>query len=178
MGRGGARWLAGQLLGQPAATIELAVGEHGKPELIDGAGWQSNVSHAGEWVVWAFGRQPVGIDVELLKAGFVYDELIPFCFGPAEQQALQQVGQPGDEAHQRLFYTLWTRKEAILKATGLGLTDQLTAISVLDGEQVVLSSTIGTAGTWHIVSFPVSETHQAALACQQPRSVLAFTLTT
>ncbi|WP_051054012.1 4'-phosphopantetheinyl transferase family protein [Fibrella aestuarina] len=178
VGRGGLRWLAGQLLGQPAATVELTMGKHDKPDLVNNLGWQSNVSHAGEWVVWAFGKQPVGVDVERLKAGFAYDELISFCFGPTEQQALQQAGQPGDEAHQRLFYTLWTRKEAILKATGLGLTDQLTAISVLDGEQAVLSSTIGAAGTWHIVSFPVSETHLAALACQQPGPVSAFTLTT
>ncbi|MEZ0612259.1 4'-phosphopantetheinyl transferase superfamily protein [Fibrella sp. WM1] len=177
VGRGGLRWLAGQLLGQPAATVDLAVGEHGKPELVNSDGWHSNVSHAGEWVLWAFGQQPVGVDVEQLKAGFAYDELIPFCFGPAEQQALQQAGQPGDDAHQRLFYTFWTRKEAILKATGLGLTDQLTAISVLDGGQTVLSSTIGASGTWHIYSFPIADTHLAALACHQPGSIRAFTLT-
>lgn len=176
VGRGGLRWLAGRLLGRAAATVDLVVTEQGKPELVDGAGWQCNVSHAGDWVLWAFGRQSVGIDVEQPKAGFAYDELIPFCFGPAEQQALQQAGPPGNEAHQRLFYTFWTRKEAILKATGIGLTDQLTAISVLDGEQAVLQSTIGAVGTWQIYSFPIDATHLAALACQRLGSIQAFTL--
>lgn len=177
VGRGGARWLAGMLTKQPPNSIHIETLPSGKPELVNASNWQSNVSHAGEWVLWAVGSQAVGVDVESMATGFAYHDLIDNCFSQAERGALRQAALQDDTARRHLFYTLWTRKEAILKATGLGLTDQLTAFSVLDGSQTVVPATIGATGTWQLCSFPLTDTYLASLACRQLGSIYTFTLT-
>jgi 4'-phosphopantetheinyl transferase len=171
VGRGGLRWLAGYVANQLPNTVQVVENERGKPELANADGsqvtlWHANLSHSGEWVLWAFDRAPVGIDVEQPKPGFAYADLIQTCFGPAEQAALQQAGLVGSAAHQQLFYTFWTRKEAILKATGIGLTDALTTISVLDGPQHVPAEAIGADDDWHIYSFILPNHVPAAVACR------------
>lgn len=177
VGRGGLRWLVGYVTGRPPTDVVFVRGEYGKPELSDEPGWYVNVSHAGEWVLLAMARQPVGVDVEWNNPDFQYQDLLPTCFSPAEQEALRAAGRVGAAAERHLFYTLWTRKEALLKATGLGLTDQLTAISVLDGPQTAPAPAIGADGSWYLQSFAVFDKYPAALACPSAVPIQAFTLT-
>jgi 4'-phosphopantetheinyl transferase len=106
-GRGGLRWLLEQRTQQPAVSIQFANTERGKPIPTETSGWHVNLSHSGEWVVWALADSPVGVDVEQAKVGFVYADLVESCFGPAEQVALRRAGPVGSAAHQTLFYTFW-----------------------------------------------------------------------
>jgi len=93
---------------EAAARVELS--PFGKPFLPDGPCF--NLSHSGDKVVLIIGRQEVGIDVELVTP---YSwAVVQKVFTEAEQAWLS--GQGTDEA----FFRLWTGKEAIMKALGLG----------------------------------------------------------
>lgn len=59
-------------------------------------------------------RCRVGIDVERIRPELIDDDLLRLALHPAEQVGLRQL-----EAQD--FYALWTRKEAVLKALGVGL---------------------------------------------------------
>jgi phosphopantetheine--protein transferase-like protein len=75
----------------------------------------ASVSHAGEWVAVAAAPTPVGIDVEQLVTLEPDDALIAKVCTRREQRILLAlpVGR-----RRRYFTKLWTRKEAVVKATG------------------------------------------------------------
>ncbi len=78
-----------------------------------------NVSHSGKHGLIAFktkGR--IGVDVEVRRAREDFDGLIQTVFGTQERLELSVLtGEP----RLRLFYELWTIKEALVKALGDGL---------------------------------------------------------
>lgn len=84
------------------------------------------------------GEGPIGIDIEHLKEMPDALDVAALQFSPAEYETLQQVT---GEARSRLFLQLWTAKEALVKATKDGLTDQTTAFTVKmtdDGELALI----------------------------------------
>jgi 4'-phosphopantetheinyl transferase len=91
---------------------------HGKPRVV-GSSLEVSISHSGDWVVLAaIDGAPVGVDVEEVRAAGV-DDLAGISFSPAEQAVFRAV----PEADKRTaFFTYWARKEAVLKATGKGMS--------------------------------------------------------
>lgn len=128
------RQLLAAQLDVPAAGIELAVGEHGKPRL-DGAqahlGLQFNLSHSGflGLVGWSW-RRAIGVDIEQWRA--MHDEaaLVRRYFSPYEITAYEAL--PAAERRQA-FFEIWTRKEAFVKAVGRGLALPLDSFDVALG---------------------------------------------
>lgn len=91
----------------------------GRPYLANPGSWKGdfNLSHSGEWLVLALtDRGRVGVDVQQIRD--VDLGVARICFTPEERKALALV--PGDELR-TLFFRIWTLKEALAKATGLGL---------------------------------------------------------
>ncbi len=96
--------------------------QHGKPSLPDHPEFDVSVSHAGEHVVVAVARGPrIGVDVERIRDVEV-DELARSAFSIAE--AAELAALPAGE-RVGAFFSLWTRKESIVKALGVGITDDL-----------------------------------------------------
>lgn len=90
----------------------------GKPVLSRPAGLCFNLADTDGSAVLAFHTAPVGIDVERVSRLFDFQPVVRRYFSPVELGWLEG-RQAGD------FFLLWTRKEAVLKLTGAGLTDQL-----------------------------------------------------
>lgn len=87
-----------------------------------------NLSHAGDFALVALSsRFPVGVDIEAARALPDLESLAGMVFSPRE--LLHWRTQP---AARKLdaFYRTWTRKEAIVKATGAGLGVPLPSINV------------------------------------------------
>lgn len=104
----------------PPGSLVFNVSETGKPALAGPCrGIRCNWSHAGDWVAvaWAEGVD-VGIDLEVVRWDFPAMEVAGHFFTPAERSAL---GRATGKARQRLFFQLWTAKEALMKAVGLGV---------------------------------------------------------
>jgi 4'-phosphopantetheinyl transferase len=91
--------------------------QHGKPTLPGGPGF--SFTHAGELVGLAVHDGPVGLDVEQSRPLHDLAAMAEHACSPAESVA--------DAA---AFFRLWTRKEALLKATGDGLSTPMSSITL------------------------------------------------
>lgn len=105
--------------GLSPAALTLATGAFGKPSLAGHPRTQFSMSHSqGLALIAIGGRGPLGADVELLRPMPDAASLATAHFTRREQDALAAL--PAHERDQA-FLTCWTRKEACLKAIGVGL---------------------------------------------------------
>lgn len=101
------------------AALHLATGSFGKPSLSGHTRTQFSLSHSrGLALIAIGGRGPLGADVELLRPVPDAAALAAEHFTRREQEALAAL--PAHE-RERAFLVCWTRKEACLKAIGVGL---------------------------------------------------------
>lgn len=110
------RVLSGYLNCHPK-EIEFVAGSYGKPQLAGIDHLHFNVSHSGEYIVIAVSDNPVGIDLEEHDIAIDALGVGSMLFAEAEMQLLKRCSI---EEACVLFYDLWTKKEAFLKATGWG----------------------------------------------------------
>ncbi len=114
------RQILGRYLGLAPGELLFSCNPHGKPALSasHAGGPQFNLAHSGAWMLLAIvAGEPVGIDLERLNADFDFVPIARRYFSPAEQEQLQQ---SCPRRCRRIFYRLWTRKEAYLKGRGAG----------------------------------------------------------
>ena len=93
-------------------------GEHGKPVLTGHPDIPFNLSHCREAVVCAVGDRPIGVDVE--SVGRFKESLVRYTMNDDEQAQIAAAERP-----EVAFIRLWTMKEARLKLTGEGITNDL-----------------------------------------------------
>ena len=86
--------------------------EHGKPFLPDGPYF--SISHCKEGIAVAVDDEPIGIDIEGIRR--VDQELVARVMNKDEQALISSSKEP-----ERMFTRLWTQKEAIVKAQGVGI---------------------------------------------------------
>jgi 4'-phosphopantetheinyl transferase len=104
-------------LKRPPSQIAFAVSAFGKPAVAGEASFHFSLSHSQSVAVVAITREgPVGVDVEDVRP--IEAEVAAGHFSAAE---LADLGSLPGEAWLAGFYRCWTRKEAILKAEGVGL---------------------------------------------------------
>ena len=118
-------------LSQQRIPIELQYrfGPHGKPEIVDFPLYFS-LSHSGDYVLCAVSDREVGADIQKLQTAD-FSKLASRFFTEAEYKAL---GECNSEAErQKLFFRLWTKKEAYGKLTGQGIMAALNR-DVLDSQ--------------------------------------------
>ena len=120
------RIVLGQHLGVPPAAvpIERTCGTcgrpHGRPRLADGvADLEVSVSHSGDQVAVAVTRGArIGVDVEKLTRDVDVAGIGRLVLSDLEADRLRALPPHRQPA---AFVSLWTRKEAVLKALGTGL---------------------------------------------------------
>lgn len=104
----------------------------GKPRLATESGVEFNLAHSADLMVLAVTRGvAVGVDVERVRPMNDAQGIARRFFTPREADWLQY--QKGAEL-ERAFFNAWTRKEAILKATGEGISSGLASIELLDAD--------------------------------------------
>jgi 4'-phosphopantetheinyl transferase len=117
----GRRYLAAHaalrhLLGTREAWL---AGAHGKPALASPPP-HFNLSRRGSVaLIGVSNTHEIGVDVEPLQPMADANELAQLHFTPRERDAVQH---ESGAARDRAFLRCWTRKEACMKATGLGLS--------------------------------------------------------
>ncbi len=97
-------------------------GKYGKPFLPDYPEIHFNLSHCAKAVVCTLDNYSVGCDVEVIPDEPDSD-VLDFCFSAEEKERVWCSDLPAVE-----FTRLWTRKEALLKMHGIGLTDELPSV--------------------------------------------------
>jgi 4'-phosphopantetheinyl transferase len=125
---------------------------HGRPSLPGGPDY--SVSHSGSWVLVAVaGAGRIGVDIE---------EVRPLAdLQGLRRMVLSEAEDPAGPVEPGWFYRAWTRKEAVVKATGEG---------IMKLRAVVVSADAAASGgaTWHLRDLPAPHGYAAALASGVP----------
>lgn len=159
------RSVLGQYVGDAPDQLAFTAGPHGKPELAAPRGIAFNLSHSAGWSVCAVARVPVGIDIEAREARTGAGDVLRMLAPPerAELEALTGAAQVAALAR------IWTRKEAVMKATGLGMALPLAnfVVSAEDPPRVIRFDG-GEAGAWSLRGFAPSPSIVGAVAVLAP----------
>jgi 4'-phosphopantetheinyl transferase len=127
-GRSLLRVILGRSLGAAPETLSFEMGPWGKPGL-PGCSLRFSMSHSGGAALLALAwQQEVGVDMEAVCRDFSAEELAPQVLSARERAWLRE---RAPEQRSRAFLTLWTAKEAYVKATGQGLSFPLTRLTLL-----------------------------------------------
>ena len=151
------------------APAELAFEQnpYGKPALVGGPALQFNLSHSrGLGLLAVTAAQTVGVDVEGLRPDLERENIARRFFAPAEVERL--LALPAGQQIEA-FYACWTRKEAYMKARGLGLSIPLDGfqVTLAPGEAVRLLHTEPGSpppAAWSLAAFDPGPGFAAALA--------------
>ena len=161
----GARWLVrsvlGAIVGAVPRSLELKAGSHGKPILIghDRLAACFNLSHSGDLVALALVRaRPIGIDIEVSRPLNDAALLARRILGPDEREHFERLPEA---VRGTALLTTWTRKEAVLKAMGTGISGGLTSIDVL-ADSVACSGETPT--TWFVRTLQMPPGFYGAIA--------------
>lgn len=159
LAHGHVRRLIGARLGIGPAAVAFVTGAAGKPEIapaLNPHGLRFNLTHSHDLalVAMAWGHT-VGVDVEYIRPMDDIARLAADHFSPAETAALADVPEA---ERQRAFFSVWTRKEAFVKALGAGLGYPLASfdVSVAPGAPARLlrvGADAGSPGDWEIATF-------------------------
>lgn len=173
--RAALRQLLWSYLGAPGdqspPELELTLGAHGKPALAGGS-IEFNLSHSGDWGLVAFSRDRVlGLDVESIEGRENLDRLARRSFSAAELQVYQGLRGADRVAG---FFNAWTRKEAFIKAHGVGIGLGLNRfdVSLAPGEPARLLATRvpgDSVDRWLLLELHLGSRHSAALCTERKR---------
>jgi len=169
--RGMLRLVLGRYLGIEPAALEFRRSTYGKPFLGDrhGPELRFNCSHSGNLALLAVTRgREVGVDIERVKPDFSDDEIPERFFAPREAAMLRAL--PARQQREA-FFELWVRKEAYVKARGMGLSLALDSFEVpLGDDEPVVSlragQDSGEDGRWTMTALRPAPSHPAALVVE------------
>lgn len=169
VGRGVLRLLLGKYLAIKPEQLRFTYNAYGKPELATTAHalpLHFNLSHSGEIALYAIAAQRVlGIDIERIRPELDWRALATHVFSPYEQATLTQLAPPEQLP---AFFRCWTRKEAFIKARGMGLSLALEQFDVTlrpDEPPHLLATRDDPqeAGRWTLCDLPCPTSYAAAL---------------
>ena len=122
--RGMLRHLMGQLLQRQPEDIQFQSEPFGKPVVI-GEPIHFSASSSNDYGIVAFSLDgAVGVDIEHHNSILISDDFA--LYTDSETAALRQAKETPE-----LFFRIWARKEACVKATGQGIRYQLRDLDVL-----------------------------------------------
>ena len=167
------REVLGGYLERPPGDIRFRENSFGKPFLDEADGDRAvefNLSHAGRVVLIGVCRgRRIGIDVEEIRAVDDLAGICESCFTSRETAFIFR--QPGAE-RMRAFFRCWTRKEAYVKALGMGLSIPLHSFDTLIDHELPCGFVEGGYGsedgaTWQVSDLDAPEGYAAAIALER-----------
>jgi 4'-phosphopantetheinyl transferase len=174
--RGLLRELLGNYLQQNPASLSFSYGQHGKPSLSGEYAASElcfNLSHSAGLAVYAIARgRNLGIDVEHIRPESAGDEIAERYFSAREASDLRTLPP---EAKVEGFFHCWTRKEAYLKATGMGLQIPLESFAVSLLPEMPAKFVEGVDPRWHLAAYHPADRYVAAVVYDgAPSSIQYF----
>lgn len=154
-----------QLTARPPPSFRFRTGPFGKPAPILEPGDPAisfNLSHTRGCVVVALGIDvAIGVDVEWIERPAPQDVADRYF----AQEELAALNLAPERCWDNTFYTLWTLKEAYMKATGMGMQLSLDSFAVaLDPPRLLFGGESGLGTKWQFRVMSIGSEHIAALA--------------
>jgi 4'-phosphopantetheinyl transferase len=124
IGHGMLRMLLSRYTGMDPKAVKTLRGKYGKPYMEDRS-VHFNLSDTKDAVLIAFAKEEIGADLETMTRTVDHLQVAEHYFTPAEIAWIKS----SDDSKRR-FLELWTRKEAVLKASGVGIMEDLRVLEV------------------------------------------------
>lgn len=138
------RLLVGAALEVLPGAVPMYRDGHGRPR-VEGDPCYTSLSHAHGWVAVAIDpAAAVGVDVEPFARAAAADEVAASILHRSEHASLAKLA---DAARARALLTLWVRKEAVLKAAGVGLAVPMATFAF---ERAQPTRVPGVDGAWTV----------------------------
>ncbi len=162
-GRGIVREILGRYLGRHGGSLRFIYGPRGKPALAmdaDDSPLYFNLAHSGERMLLAVTRVgDIGADIEQLNDAMDLETLARRICTPRERAVWRTLPPP---LRLRALMRYWTRKEALLKATGMGLARRLTEVDVSGAR--ARAAACGMQAQWSLHDLETEDAYTGALA--------------
>ncbi len=160
--------LLGGYLDLSPQSVELKRTGTGKPYVDPrhGTTLGFNVSHSGRWALIAFARgREIGVDLEAHRSLDAMSLARRFF---CDSEALR-LADTDEDLRSKRFFDLWTAKEALVKAMGIGIAGNLKRFEVITEPEMSWRDVTGRAelSRWLIHALPAPAKHSAALAIEQ-----------
>ena len=169
---GALRSILSRYTGFRPAQLPLVAAATGKP-FVSGAPLSFNLSHSDGLAICAVTSEgEIGADVERIRPIDDAEALVERFFAADEQRQYWGL-DPGDRLD--AFYSIWTRKEAFVKATGAGLTRELQSFEVEVSPEATrphLTCRDDPPGRWSLCSFRPRPGYIGAVALDREISAL------
>lgn len=167
--RGILREVLGRYLKTSPQDVQFSYSHFGKPTLAAFHGNQSldfSSSSASGLFLCAFTRERrIGIDLECVRPIQGMEAIARHFFSAGENEALERAPV---NLRTEAFFNCWTRKEAFLKANGVGLIHDLDSfeVSVFPGEApkiLSINCDYQTGLPWSLISFAPAPDYLASI---------------
>ena len=149
------REILSSIIGTEKSQIEFDKTENGKPYLKGNQEIHFSISHSNSRIAIAVSKEyKCGCDIEEIDTRKISDDIIRMHFHANEIDMITQ----GDKAMS--FYRCWTRKEALYKAIGSGLPDDLTETDSTKSQQEINGT------NYELSTFQLKEGHLLSIATE------------
>lgn len=123
LSRAALRLIVGEATGIAPEKLAFSLGPFGKPLLAERPDLHFNVSHSGDLaLIGLSAERMIGVDIELMRENLDEVELARMFFCASEHRL---IASKAGAAQLEAFYRIWTAKEAVLKAFGIGVAASL-----------------------------------------------------
>jgi 4'-phosphopantetheinyl transferase len=172
LARGILRTILGHYLSKSPDLLHFEYTSHGKPKLSTNAGYDAldfNLTHSGEFAMYAIAkRRNIGIDIEKIRSDIAIAQIADKFFSPPEISFLQGIDK---DKLPDVFFQLWTRKEAFIKATGNGFSLPIEHVDVsLTSERIlspiILSGNYKENAHWYVQDLFPGKGYTAAMVVE------------
>jgi len=139
---------------------QLTFDNYGKPSL---PGMSVSISHSGEYAAVSISENDkIGIDIQKHE----YLELNDYKSFLSEDE-MMRIEELNIKEKRLLFYSIWSNKEAIMKADGRGMSIDPKNINLKPNHGLVIDS----VETWFSIKCPKIDGYSIALYSNNPKSV-------
>ena len=123
------RHILGEFIGCPAAQIQFGENEFGKPFVVEPKGTvEFNYSHSQDSCICvATQSRKIGVDIELKRQLDDMASTAATIFDPEDLDSWKKISP---NIREDVFFQCWSRKEAVLKAAGVGLSNGVKQLHV------------------------------------------------
>ena len=165
------RVVLGRTVGAPPGQLRFRAGARGKPSLAApdaGPTPRFNLSHSGDVAVVAIADAELGVDVEAHRPVTNAERLATRFFSEGERRWLSLQSEGRRDA---AFLSIWTCKEAYLKAIGSGIAMQLCALEIDPDRPAIarISNDPHAAAAWSILRADLPIAAECAVAIRGHR---------
>ena len=156
LARGGLRVLLGAYEDCNPKNINFSITNDGKP-FLENSKTSFNISHSSDWIILAFCKDhSLGVDLEEIR-DINFLNISTRFFNLEEQNFVKNSSNP-----KRVFFDLWSRKEAIIKANGKRLLREIVKTNIPIIENEIPEKFV--VGKWFVYKVEAGSSYSAALA--------------